>query len=338
MGQAAASATPGPTGTPAFTPLYNGQDLSGWDVHDGKLESWKDEGELLSCVAPGGGWLRTKTQYSDFVLRFEYRLSAGANTGVAFRFPSDGNPASNGFEVQLIDDSASKYQGIAAAQHTGALYYLVPPQTPAAPSPAGAWNRCQVLARGPRVEIQINDLLVNAISLDDPALNPPGKPNRRPIEQHPPLGYLGLQSYSSRVDFRKIEVLDLTRTTPGGVRYVDVMTGSGDPLPVDAAVTVNFRGQFVDGRNFIQSRDRGQPVTVALKDVIVGWREGLTGMQAGGRRRLVVPPQMAYGERGYGTLVPPNATLVYDVELVSFQRITPTPAPATAAAPTATMR
>lgn len=325
---------------PQFVPLYNGQDLTGWEIHDGKLESWKAEGELLSCIAPGGGWLRSKTQYTDFVMRFEYRLTAGANTGVAFRFPSEGNPASNGFEVQLLDDTAPKYQGIAAAQHTGALYYFVPPQAPAPVAAIGAWNRCQVSVRGPRIDVQINDVLVNTVLLDDPALNTGTKPGRKPIEQHPPLGHVGLQSYSTRVDFRKIELLDLTQATAGGVRFVDVVAGSGEPLPGDATVTAHFRGQFVDGRNFIQTKDRGQPVTVALKDVIVGWREGLVGMQSGGRRRLIVPPQMAYGEKGYGALVPPNATLVYDVELISFQRLSPAPAPATgtAAAPMGTPR
>ncbi len=312
-------------------PLYNKQDLSGWEVHDGKIESWRAEGEQISCVAPGGGWLRTKKRYSDFVLRFEYRLSAGANTGVAFRFPPEGNPGSNGFEVQLIDDAAAKYQGISPAQHTGSLYYLVPPQTESATKVAGDWNSCQVTACGPRVEIQINGAVVNSVTLDDPALNPTGNIARRLPGQRPPLGHVGLQSYQTRVDFQKIEIHDLTTATPRGVRYVDVTPGTGDSLPADSVVTVHFRGQFADGRNFVQSRDRGEAVTVSLKDVIAGWQEGLVGMKAGGRRKLIVPPELAYGDAGFTTLIPPRTTLVYDVELVSFQPPAPTTAAAAAA-------
>lgn len=317
-------ATTASTTEPPFVSLYNGQDLTGWEVHDGKIESWRAEGEQLSCIAPGGGWLRTKQRYSDFVLRVEYRLSAGANTGIAFRFPPEGNPSSNGFEVQLIDDSAAKYQGISPVQHTGSLYYLAAPQATGASKVAGDWNLCQVTGRGPRVEIRINGLVVNSVALDDPALNPAGNATRRLADQRPPLGHIGLQSYQTRVDFRKIEIQDLTAATSGGVRFVEITPGAGDPVPPESVVTVHFRGQFTDGRVFIRSRDRGGPVTVALKDVIPGWKEGLVGMKVGGRRKLIVPPELAYGDGGFATLIPPRATLVYDVELVSFQPPAPT--------------
>src|SRR5437870_1920976 len=65
-----------------FVALYDGKDLSGWEVQDGRIEAWKADGEILSCVAEGGGWLRTTKQYSDFILKVDYRIPPGGNSGV----------------------------------------------------------------------------------------------------------------------------------------------------------------------------------------------------------------------------------------------------------------
>ncbi len=75
-----------------FLAMFNSQDLAGWSVHDGKSESWKFVDGAASCVAPGGGWLQSEMLLSDFELQFEYRLSAGGNSGVSLRFPVPGTP------------------------------------------------------------------------------------------------------------------------------------------------------------------------------------------------------------------------------------------------------
>ena len=87
--------------------LYNGKDLTGWHAKNGKIEAWKANGEMISCVAPGGGWLTSDKVYGDFELRLEYRIHAGGNSGVGIRYPAEGDPAHVGMEIQVLDDDAS---------------------------------------------------------------------------------------------------------------------------------------------------------------------------------------------------------------------------------------
>ena len=110
---------------------------------------------------------------------------------------------------------------------------------------------------------------------------------------------------------------DLT-TTPSGLQYKDLETGTGDEAQPRAHVQVHYTGELTDGRQFDSSRDRGDPLdfTLGVGQVIQGWDEGVTGMKVGGRRILVIPPELGYGARGAGGVIPPNATLVFDVELV----------------------
>ncbi len=106
--------------------------------------------------------------------------------------------------------------------------------------------------------------------------------------------------------------------TPSGLKYVDLKVGEGPSPKPDSLVTVNFTGWLEDGTLFDTSAARGVPNTVPLDKVIDGWQEGLATMKAGGKRKLIVPPSLGFGERG-GTRVPPNSTLIYEVELVSVQ-------------------
>lgn len=112
---------------------------------------------------------------------------------------------------------------------------------------------------------------------------------------------------------------------PSGLRYVDEKLGSGSAALAGSTAIVHYTGWLSeDGRKgdkFDSSRDRGQPIAVALGDgrVIPGFEEGVSGMKVGGKRTLVVPPQLAYGERGAANVIPPNATLIFDVELVDVK-------------------
>src|SRR5262245_5871367 len=107
-------------------------------------------------------------------------------------------------------------------------------------------------------------------------------------------------------------------TLSGGLKYVDIKVGDGAVAESGQPVSVHYTGWLVDGTKFDSSVDRGQPFkfTLGAGNVIRGWDEGVKGMRVGGKRKLTIPPDMGYGANGYPPVIPPNATLVFDVELL----------------------
>ena len=112
-----------------------------------------------------------------------------------------------------------------------------------------------------------------------------------------------------------------TQGAGSGLEIQDVERGFGDTARAGQTVSVHYTGYLQDGTKFDSSLDRGEPFTFPLGagKVIRGWDEGLVGMKVGGRRKLIIPPELAYGSRGAGRLIPPGATLVFDVELLEVR-------------------
>ena len=107
-------------------------------------------------------------------------------------------------------------------------------------------------------------------------------------------------------------------TTDSGLMYEDLEVGTGALPTQGQAVTVHYTGTLENGDKFDSSRDRNRPFsfTIGVGQVIKGWDEGVATMRVGGRRKLVIPPELGYGARGAGGVIPPNATLIFDVELI----------------------
>ena len=108
-------------------------------------------------------------------------------------------------------------------------------------------------------------------------------------------------------------------TLPSGLQYRILKAGEGKKPTIDDTVVCQYRGTLVDGTEFDSSYKRNQPATFPVKGVIKGWTEALQLMPAGSRWELVIPPDLAYGERGAGNVIGPGATLIFEVELVSIQ-------------------
>jgi hypothetical protein len=188
-----------------FEPLFNGKDLTGWKVYNGKMEVWGAEDGLLYVNGAGGGWLFTEKEYGDVEVRLEFKLPKGGNSGVALRAPREGNPANAGMEIQLLDDEYHRKNlpDLKVSQLTGSVYGVQGPSKDAL-KPIGEWNTMRIVAKGRRVTIELNGVQTVDADLDK---------YKNKEKEHPGIlrdkGFLGLQSHDGRVEFRRLYVKPL---------------------------------------------------------------------------------------------------------------------------------
>src|SRR5438132_1109078 len=144
---------------PGFVSLFDGKTLDGWQIVGQKGTGYLVENGLLVCPADGGGNLFTTREYSNFVLRFEFRLFEGSNNGIGIRAPLEGDAAYAGMEIQILDDEHPDYAKLQPAQYHGSIYGVVPAKR-GAPKKAGEWNTEEIVCDGRKVKVTVNDKVV----------------------------------------------------------------------------------------------------------------------------------------------------------------------------------
>jgi hypothetical protein len=186
-----------------FVPLFNGRDLTGWQLVRGKGSGYVVENGVLVCPADGGGNLFTDKEYANFVLRFEFKLEQNSNNGVGIRAPLDGDAAYQGMEIQILDDNGPEYKGkLKPWQYHGSVYEIAPARQGFL-KPVGQWNQQEIVADGRRIKVKLNGTWIVDTNLDD--VKDPGL-----LERHPGVsrasGYIGFLGHGTRVEFRNIRI------------------------------------------------------------------------------------------------------------------------------------
>jgi hypothetical protein len=184
-----------------FVSLFDGKTLNGWE---GDTKGYTAEEGVLICRKDGGGFLYTEKEYGDFELRFEFKLTPGANNGLGVRTPRGGDPAYVGMEIQILDDTAEQYKNLQPYQYHGSIYGVVPAKRGHL-KPVGEWNKQTVICKGKQVTV-----ILNGETIVDANIEEASTPKTIDGNKHPGLerekGYLAFCGHGAHVEFRNIRI------------------------------------------------------------------------------------------------------------------------------------
>ena len=188
-----------------FVRLFNGRDMTGW-TGDTKGYSAKD-GKIVLDPRLSSGNLYTVGEYGDFILRFEFRLTPGANNGLAIRTPLSGTPAYEAMELQILDNTAPKYKELKPYQFHGSIYGVVPAKRGYL-KPIGEWNSEKVIAKGRRIKV-----ILNGTTIVDADIDEASTPKTMDGRDHPGLkrdkGHIGFCGHGDYLEFRNLRIKSL---------------------------------------------------------------------------------------------------------------------------------
>lgn len=187
-----------------FKPLFDGKTLEGWQ---GATNGYFVENEAIVCDPKKGGFLYTDKEYDNFVLRFEFKLTPGANNGLGLRAPMGSDPAYSGMELQVLDNTADQYKNLKEYQYHGSVYGVAAAKRGHL-KPVGEWNVQEVTLDGRDVKVVLNGETIVDVNLDE--VTKDGTVDGR---DHPGLkrekGYICFCGHGTRVDFRKVMLKEL---------------------------------------------------------------------------------------------------------------------------------
>ena len=185
-----------------FVSLFDGKTLDGWE---GGVKGYGVEDGAIYCKQKGGGNLYTAKEYGDFVFRFEFKLTAGANNGIGIRTPRGVDAAYHGMEIQVLDDTSPRYKNLRPDQYHGSIYGVVAAKR-GHQKPVGQWNRQEIFCQGNHVKVTLNGVVIvdaDIIKESTPKVQ----------ARHPGLkrekGYIAFCGHGARVEFRNVRIKEL---------------------------------------------------------------------------------------------------------------------------------
>jgi len=196
-----------------FTQIFNGKNLDGWKLVGGRGPGYVVQDETIVCPANGGGNLFTEKEYSNFILRFDVKLTPAANNGVGIRAPYEGDAAYVGMEIQVLDNEHKVYEKLQPWQYHGSVYGLFPAKRGFQKAP-GEWNTEEIKADGRHITVTLNGTVI--LDEDLNTVTDAGK-----ILSHPGMlrdtGHIGFLGHGSEVAFRNIRIKELPYSTVDNV-------------------------------------------------------------------------------------------------------------------------
>lgn len=188
-----------------FKAVFNGRDLSGWS---GPVENYEVRSGSLVCKPGKGGTIYTDETYQDFAVRFEFRLPAGGNNGLAIRYPGKGDTAYVGMcELQVLDNTAEKYSRLDPRQYHGSAYGMVPAHRGYL-RPVGEWNYQEVTVEGSTIKVELNGTLILDADLSQVSEYMGGRPHPGKDRSE---GHFGFAGHSDPVEFRNVHIKRLSK-------------------------------------------------------------------------------------------------------------------------------